>query len=57
MHRAMDMIYRNYSQGYCHDYEQALQVLDIDMNGQSCGAKAAFAAKGYFEGKRNRRGR
>jgi hypothetical protein len=35
----------------------AAQVLDVDMTGQPCGPKAAFATKGYFAGKRNRRGR
>ena len=57
MHRAMDQIYRQNSQGYRHDYEQQVQVLDVDMSGQPCGPKAAFATKGYFAGQRNRRGR
>lgn len=54
---AMDKIYQRHSQGYRHDYSKALQILDVDMSGQPCGAKAAFATKGYFAGKRNRRGR
>lgn len=54
---AMDEIYRQHSQGYRHDYDQALQVLDMDMSGHPCGPKAAFATKGYFAGKRNRQGR
>jgi hypothetical protein len=57
METAMNEIYRQHSQGYQHDYEQQIQVLDIDMTGQPCGPKAAFATKGYFAGKRNRRGR
>ncbi|MEO1391245.1 MAG: transposase, partial [Cyanobacteria bacterium J06634_6] len=38
---AMDEIYRQHSQGYRHDYDQALQVLDMDMSGHPCGPKAA----------------
>jgi hypothetical protein len=54
---AVDEIYRQHSQGYRHDYDHQLQILDTDMSGQPCGPKAAFATKGYFAGKRNRRGR
>lgn len=57
MHQAMDEIYRLHSQGYRHDYTQQLQLLDVDMSGQPCGPKAVFATKGYFAGKRNRKGR
>ena len=57
MHKAIDIIYRTHSQGYVHDYDKQLQILDVDMSGQACGIKAAFATKGYFAGKRNRRGR
>lgn len=57
IHAAIDEIYRQHSQGYRHDYAQQLQVLDIDISGQPCGPKAAFATKGYFAGERNRRGR
>ena len=54
---AMDEIYQQHSQGYRHDYAQALQILDVDMSGHPCGPKAVFATKGYFAGKRNRKGR
>ncbi len=54
---AVDEIYQHHSQGYRHDYDKQLQILDTDMSGQPCGPKAAFATKGYFAGKRNRRGR
>lgn len=57
MHQAIDLIYRTHSQGYRHDYQQQIQVLDVDMSGHPCGPKASFATKGYFAGKRNRRGR
>jgi hypothetical protein len=54
---AMDGIYREQSQGYRHDYEASLQLLDLDMSGQPCGPKAECATKGYFAHERNRRGR
>jgi len=57
MHQAMDIIYRQHSRGYRHDYTRSLQVLDADMTGMPCGKKAAFAIKGYFAKQRNRRGR
>lgn len=57
MQKAVDQIYRRQSQGYRHDYEQRLQLLDIDTDGRPCGKKAAFATKGYFARRPNRRGR
>ena len=54
---AIDEIYRLHGQGYQHNYTEQIQVLDVDMTGQPCGPKAAFATKGYFAGARNRRGR
>src|SRR5712692_7314779 len=57
MQHAMDRIYRQHSQGFQHDYQASLQVLDVDMSGLPCGPKAAFATKGYFAKQRNRRGR
>src|SRR6266536_508390 len=57
MEQAMDMIYRQHSLGYHHDYVAAWQLLDVDITGLPCGPKAAFASKGYFANQRNRRGR
>ena len=57
MEQAMDMIYRQRSQGYQHDYRAQWQVLDVDMTGMPCGKKAALAQKGYFANQYNRRGR
>jgi hypothetical protein len=54
---ALTTIYRQHSQGYQHDYAHAWQVLDVDISGLPCGPKAAFATKGYFPKRRNRRGR
>lgn len=57
MTHALTEIYRQHSDGYRHDYDQAYQLLDIDLHGQPCGPKAAFATAGYFARQRNRRGR
>src|SRR6266704_80634 len=57
MQHGLDEIYRSHSQGFRHDYQASLQVLDVDMSGLPCGPKAAFATKGYFAKQRNRRGR
>ena len=57
MAQALTEIYRQHSDGYRHDYHQEYQLLDIDLHGQPCGPKAAFATRGYFARQRNRRGR
>jgi hypothetical protein len=57
MQAALDLIYRQHSQGYRHNYQKDWQLLDVDMTGRPCGKKAAFASKGYFAKQRNRRGR
>lgn len=57
MEQALTEIYRQHSDGYRHNYNQEYQLLDIDLHGQPCGPKAAFASAGYFARQRNRRGR
>lgn len=57
MQGAVDAIYRQYSEGYRHDYQTAYQLLDVDLTGMPCGPKAALATKGYFSKQRYRRGR
>jgi hypothetical protein len=57
MSQALTELYRQHSAGYHHNYQQQWQLLDIDLSGQPCGPKAAFASKGYFAHQRNRRGR
>ena len=57
MEEALAVIYRQYSQGYRHPYDQQYQILDIDLTGRPGGPKAAFATPGYFSRQRNRRGR
>ncbi|MEN9934643.1 MAG: hypothetical protein RLZZ387_1222 [Chloroflexota bacterium] len=54
---ALTTLYRQHSRGYRHSYQRRLQLLDVDMSGMPCGAKAALATKGYFAKQRNRRGR
>ena len=57
MQHALDLIYRQHSRGYRHDYQARFQLLDVDMSGLPCGPKAAFATKGYFAAQYHRRGR
>ena len=57
MKQALTEIYRQHSDGYGHCYDQEWQLLDIDLHGQPCGPKAAFATAGYFARQRNRQGR
>ena len=54
---ALQEIYQGYGQGYRHDYEQNLQVLDVDMTGMPAGRQAEGATKGYFPKQKNKRGR
>lgn len=57
MKKACCEIFRTHSLAFRHNYNTSLQILDVDMTGNPCGKKAEFACKGYFENKRNRRGR
>jgi hypothetical protein len=57
MEQAWSVLYREHSEGYRHNYLKEWQLLDIDLTGQPCGPKAAFATRGYFAHQRNRRGR
>jgi hypothetical protein len=57
MQHACDQIYRRFSAGFRHNYQQRLQLLDADLTGMPCGKKCEFASKGYFAHQRHRRGR
>jgi hypothetical protein len=57
MRQANQELYRRYGQGYHHDYEQGWQVLDVDMTGMPAGRQGEGVTKGYFSGRRGRRGR
>ncbi len=57
MRQALQVIYRAHSHGYLHRYKRQYQVLDVDLTGLVAGCQAERATKGYFSGKKNRRGR
>jgi hypothetical protein len=57
MERAIDAIFRRHAHAYRHDYAARLQLLDADMTGLPCGAKAESATKGYFSSQGIRHGR
>jgi len=57
MHQAVQEIYRAHSRGYRHNYQQCWQVLDVDMTGMPAGRQGEEVTKGFFAGKKNRRGR
>jgi hypothetical protein len=49
--------YQTHGVGYRHDYDQQWQVLDVDTSGMPAGEQGERVTKGYFSGKRGRRGR
>lgn len=57
MRQAVQGLYRVHSRGYRHNYQQSLQVLDVDMTGMPAGRQGEGVTKGFFSGKKNRRGR
>ncbi len=57
MRQALQEIYREHSAGYCHNYEQGWQVLDVDMTGMPAGRQGEGVSKGYFAGQKSQRGR
>jgi len=50
-------IYQTFAQGYHHDYEKELLLLDVDLTGLLAGRQAEGSSKGYFSGTKNARGR
>jgi hypothetical protein len=57
MRQAVTTIYQAHSQGYWHDYHAGWQLLDVDTTGMPAGRQGEGVTKGFFSGKRNRRGR
>lgn len=57
MRAALRQIYRRYGAGYHHQYGRAWQLLDVDMTGLPAGKQGEGSEKGYFAGRKNRRGR
>jgi hypothetical protein len=48
MKHVVATIFQQHAQAARHDYDAALQMLDIDMSGLPCGPKAELSKKGYF---------
>lgn len=57
METAYVTIFQRFSQAARHDYAAAFQILDADLTGNPCGAKAEFATPGYFATPKTRQGR
>ena len=58
MQHALDLIYRQHSRGYRHDYQAGFQLLDVDMSGLPCGRHPPLLPGiGYFAAQYHRRGR
>ena len=57
MHQAVDIIFRQHSRAFRHNYRRRWQLLDIDMTGMPCSKRAELSAKGYFSTKGIRYGR
>jgi len=57
MRQALREVYQTHSQGYRHDYQRVWQLLDVDMTGMPAGRQGEGVTKGYFAGRKNRRGR
>lgn len=57
MEEFLTQTYRKHSQCCRHDYEKHWLLLDVDLTGIIAGKTAEGSEKGYFSGKRNRRGR
>mgnify|MGYP001563398714 CR=1 FL=1 len=54
---ATKIIYQKNGRAYRHEYESKSQVLDIDLSGLVSGKQSEGATKGYFSGRKNKRGR
>lgn len=57
MRVALRRVYRQYGAGYRHAYSKEWQLLDVDMTGLPAGKQGEGSEKGYFAGRKNRRGR
>ena len=57
MQEALTVLYRRHGRGFGHDYRSGLLLLDVDMTGLPAGRQGQGVTKGYFAGRRKRRGR
>ncbi len=48
MKQVVATLFRQHSRAAQHNYNTALQMIDIDMSGLPCGPKAELSKKGYF---------
>jgi hypothetical protein len=48
MESALNAIFRAHSRSFSHDYENGLQLLDVDLTGMPCGKSGEMALRGYF---------
>jgi hypothetical protein len=57
MLQAMEVIFRQHSRAYKHNYRRRWQLLDIDLTGLPCSKNAGLSTKGYFSKEGLRYGR
>lgn len=57
MRQAVSAVLRAHGRSFQHDYQQSELLLDVDVTGLPAGRGGEGCSKGYFAGKRNRRGR
>lgn len=57
MRQVNQEVYQTHGAGYRHDYDQQWQILDVDTSGMPAGKQGQKVTKGYFSGKRGKRGR
>ena len=48
MQLALNVIFRQHSAAYRHNYKERLQLLDVDTTGMPCGPNQESSRKGYF---------
>jgi len=57
MREANKRIYQAHSLSYRHNFEQGWQLLDVDTSGMPAGKQGEQVTKGFFSGRKGRRGR
>lgn len=57
MRQAVNAILRAHGRSFRHDHQQSELLLDLDVTGLPAGRGGEGCSKGYFAGKKNRRGR
>jgi hypothetical protein len=57
MRQAVNAVLRAHGRSFRHDHQQSELLLDADVTGLPAGGSGEGCSKGYFAGKKNRRGR